>query len=67
MRRKPVVAILSTGNELVDIGLGHEVAFNAATPTKEWTGIPDTNRPTMHAALETLGYTVVDLGIVHDE
>ena len=31
-----------------------------------WGGIWDTNRPSLQAALEGMGYTVVDLGIVPD-
>jgi molybdopterin biosynthesis enzyme len=27
----------------------------------------DTNRPSLHAALESAGYTVLDLGIVPDK
>ena len=61
--RKPVVAIMSTGNELVDIHAEH-VAANSA---EQWSGIYDTNRPSLQAALEGLGYTVLDLGIVPDK
>ncbi|KAG8900544.1 hypothetical protein FRB99_005983 [Tulasnella sp. 403] len=61
--RKPRVAILSTGNELTDI----QSTVRAETNTAEqWTGIWDTNRPSLRAALEGLGYEVVDLGIVPD-
>lgn len=62
--RKPVVAILSTGNELVDLD-GSESKAKAGSD-KDWTGIYDTNRPSLRAALEGLGYDVVDLGIVAD-
>jgi gephyrin len=55
--KKPTVAILSTGNEIVDL--------QAQTP-REWSGIFDTNRPSLQAALEGLGYSVIDLGIVSD-
>ncbi|KAI0322530.1 MoaB/Mog domain-containing protein [Amylostereum chailletii] len=58
--RKPVVAILSTGNELLDL------QDPVALPGDGWGGIWDTNRPSLHAALEGLGYEVVDLGIVAD-
>lgn len=56
--RKPVVAILSTGNELLDLdeGTGRD---------DSWTGW-DTNRPTLKGVLESRGYTVVDLGIIQD-
>lgn len=53
---KPVVAVLSTGNELRDLLDSHS---NATT----W----DTNRPSLQAALEGMGFEVVDLGIVVDE
>lgn len=59
--KKPVVAILSTGNEIVDLqGQG------GVQQQGEWGGIFDTNRPSLQAALEGLGYSVVDLGIVPD-
>lgn len=68
MRKKPVVAIMSTGNELVDIGSpDKENKHNAALMSEDWTGIWDTNRPTLQAALESLGYSVLDLGIAQDE
>ncbi|KAG6854460.1 hypothetical protein C0991_006539 [Blastosporella zonata] len=59
--RKPIVALLSTGNELVD--LQHPVP----TSSDDWGGIFDTNRPSLQAALEGMGYQVVDLGIVPDD
>ena len=62
MYRKPVVAILSTGNELVDIQ-----SLNVHPSSTEWGGIFDTNRPSLQALLEGEGYKVVDLGIVPDE
>ncbi|KAJ7581236.1 MoaB/Mog domain-containing protein [Mycena floridula] len=58
---KPIVAILSTGNELSDL---HSTVRPA---DQEWGGIWDTNRPALKAALEGLGYEVLDLGIVVDE
>ncbi|KAG9086124.1 hypothetical protein FRC07_013198 [Ceratobasidium sp. 392] len=60
--KKPVVALLSTGNELVD--LQNESSKNN---TEQWAGVWDTNRPSLKAALEGLGYQVIDLGIVHDK
>ena len=60
--RKPVVAMLSTGNELVD--------FQNSTgnnDTEEWSGIYDTNRPALLAALREAGYPAIDLGIIKDE
>lgn len=59
--KKPVVAILSTGNELVDLQRPQPAANR-----EQWAGIYDTNRPSLRAALEGLGYRVVDLGIVDD-
>ena len=61
MYRKPVVAILSTGNEIVDLHSDGGFDLNSG-----WGGIFDTNRPSLQAALEGLGYEVVDLGIVPD-
>ncbi|THH27821.1 hypothetical protein EUX98_g6357 [Antrodiella citrinella] len=52
---KPIVAILSTGNELRDLHVPSDGTI--------W----DTNRPSLHAALEGMGYEVIDLGIVPDE
>lgn len=54
---KPVVAILSTGNELRDL--------HGVEGSQEGV-IWDTNRPSLQAALEGMGYEVVDLGIVLD-
>jgi len=51
----PRVAILSTGDELVDAG---------ATPGR--SQIYDSNRPTLAAAVATVGGVVVDQGIVGD-
>lgn len=60
--RKPVIAILSTGNEIVDLQRGNANENGNA----EWGGIWDTNRPSLQAAMEGLGYKVVDLGIAPD-
>ncbi|KZW04199.1 hypothetical protein EXIGLDRAFT_599420 [Exidia glandulosa HHB12029] len=62
-RRKPVVALLSTGNELRDLSEDQ----NAHEDTEAWGGIWDTNRPSLHTALASLGYEVVDFGIVPDD
>ncbi|TFK55434.1 molybdenum cofactor biosynthesis protein [Heliocybe sulcata] len=59
--KKPRVAILSTGNEILDI------QSQAQGPEQEWGGIWDTNRPSLHATLEGMGYEIVDLGIVRDD
>lgn len=53
-----MVAILSTGNEIIDL---HENTGEHDL----WNGW-DTNRPTLKGVLEALGYTVIDLGIVKD-
>lgn len=58
--RKPVVGLLSTGNEIADLH------GQALAKQEEWGGIFDTNRPSLQAALEDLGYAVIDLGIVPD-
>ena len=59
--RKPVVAVFSTGNEIVDIQDRVPLSGN------EWGGIFDTNRPSLHAALEGMGYEVLDLGVIPDK
>ncbi|KAI9000732.1 molybdenum cofactor biosynthesis protein [Trametes punicea] len=58
--RKPVVALLSTGNELLDLQSPHPL------PGDGWGGIWDTNRPSLQAAIEGLGYGTIDLGIIPD-
>ncbi|KAF8645510.1 hypothetical protein AX16_007794 [Volvariella volvacea WC 439] len=60
--KKPVVAILSTGNEIVDLQNPQPFAGG----DEGWGGIFDTNRPSLQASLEGSGYEVVDLGIVPD-
>ena len=59
--RKPTIALLSTGNELLD-------AASSPAPTGSSWGfsVYDANRPGLHAAIAGLGYPVVDLGIVGD-
>ncbi|KAF8958523.1 molybdenum cofactor biosynthesis protein [Flammula alnicola] len=61
--KKPVVAILSTGNEIVDI---HKTLTDESSHDG-WGGIYDTNRPSLQTVLESMGYEVVDLGIVPDD
>jgi molybdopterin molybdotransferase len=56
MVKEPKVAILSTGNELVD--LGHRLEANQ---------VIDTNRLILSGMCHELGATVVDLGIAKDE
>ena len=57
IRRRPTVAVLSTGDELVPPDSG----------TLAMGKIRDTNRPTLQAVLEELGAVVVDYGIVPDD
>ncbi|KAG6900425.1 hypothetical protein C0993_010813 [Termitomyces sp. T159_Od127] len=59
--KKPIVALLSTGNELIDL------QDPVSRSGNDWGGIYDTNRPSLRAAIEGMGYEVVDLGIVPDE
>jgi gephyrin len=54
------VAILSTGNELMDLDRPQPSSSPA------WTGVVDTNRPSLRATIEGLGYEVIDLGIAVD-
>ncbi|KAF8076790.1 MoaB/Mog domain-containing protein [Lyophyllum atratum] len=58
--KKPVVALLSTGNEIVDLHSPKSLSGDG------WGKIFDTNRPSLQAALEGMGYKVVDLGVVPD-
>lgn len=62
MYEKPIVAILSTGNEIVDLQLSFE-DHKSDNMGQSY----DTNRPSLMAALQGMGYEVVDLGIVPDE
>lgn len=55
------MAVLSTGNELVDISSG-ESNVSAAS----FSSIPDSNRPSLISILRQLHFDVVDLGIVGD-
>ncbi|KAF8207824.1 MoaB/Mog domain-containing protein [Mycena galopus ATCC 62051] len=59
--KRPVVALLSTGNELLDLQNPKPHSGD------EWGGIWDTNRPSLQAALQGMGYDIVDLGIVPDD
>jgi gephyrin len=58
--RKPVVAVLSTGNEVYDL---HTTTGLEEGKPRVW----DTNRPSLKAALTGMGYEVIDLGVVKDE
>ncbi|KAL8651980.1 MAG: hypothetical protein Q9210_002953 [Variospora velana] len=55
--RKPVVGVLSTGNELVPYDRPGSLRLGA---------VRDTNRPTIMAAVRGWGYEAVDLGISKD-
>ncbi|KAG7760410.1 hypothetical protein KL947_001254 [Ogataea haglerorum] len=55
--RKPVIGLLSTGNELQDV-----LAENAL----HYGEIYDSNRPTLVSMVQNCGYEVVDLGIAPD-
>ncbi|KAG6331869.1 hypothetical protein ID866_7220, partial [Astraeus odoratus] len=59
--RKPIVAILSTGNELLDLQSPKPIHGDG------WGGIWDTNRPSLQAVLQDMGYEVIDIGIVADD
>lgn len=53
--KKPVVGILSTGNELVEFAVDTEI-----------DGVVDTNGPLLHSLFLTNGYPVIDGGISKD-
>ncbi|KAK9728912.1 hypothetical protein K7432_000734 [Basidiobolus ranarum] len=55
--KKPVVGILSTGNEVIDLSSTDELKYGQ---------IRDSNRPTLAAAIRSAGCEVLDLGIVKD-
>lgn len=63
---KPVIAILSTGNEITDLS-GKITQTGGESGRDGWTGTFDTNRPSLSAALQGMGYDVIDMGIVSDE
>jgi len=65
VHRKPIVALMSTGNEIVD--LQHPGDQSGGAGRDGWTGTFDTNRPSLTAALQGMGYEVIDCGIVLDE
>ncbi|GAC95067.1 molybdenum cofactor biosynthesis protein [Pseudozyma hubeiensis SY62] len=59
--RKPTIAILSTGNELVD-----PTPSSSQTKTDWGFNVFDSNRPGLTAAITGLGFNVLDLGITTD-
>ncbi|GAA6003780.1 hypothetical protein JCM10207_003595 [Rhodosporidiobolus poonsookiae] len=60
--RRPTVAILSTGNELRDL----QDTSAASSSSSNFTGIVDSNRPTLLSVLSALHFPTVDLGICGD-
>ncbi|GAA5883554.1 hypothetical protein JCM3774_001738 [Rhodotorula dairenensis] len=69
--RRPVVAVLSTGNELRDLQDTSDprngaAAAAAAAEGGHFSGILDSNRPTLISVLQHLHFDVVDLGICGD-
>ncbi|KAH3673967.1 hypothetical protein OGATHE_001947 [Ogataea polymorpha] len=55
--RKPVVGLLSTGNELQDVQTEKKLHYGE---------IYDSNRPTLVSMVQNCGYELVDLGIASD-
>lgn len=65
--KKPVVAVLSTGNELVDLSAAATAAeVDRQKLSLEYGQIWDSNRPSLMAAIRAAGFEVIDLGIVRD-
>ncbi|GAA5858727.1 hypothetical protein JCM1840_006533 [Sporobolomyces johnsonii] len=58
--RRPIVAVLSTGNELVDL------QDTTSPQTGSFSSILDSNRPTLLSVLQNLHYPTLDLGICTD-
>lgn len=56
---KPVIGVLSTGDELVDLSQSSEVPL-------KYGQIYDTNRPLLSQLFQGYDYKVVDFGISHD-
>ncbi|TPX30464.1 hypothetical protein SmJEL517_g05974 [Synchytrium microbalum] len=56
--RKPIVAVLSSGNEVVEHNHAGDLSYGS---------IRDTNRPTLIAAIRAAGFEVLDLGIATDD
>ncbi|TPX56940.1 hypothetical protein SpCBS45565_g08304 [Spizellomyces sp. 'palustris'] len=55
--RKPVVGLLSTGNEVVEASAAGPIPYGV---------IRDSNRPTLEAAVKDAGFDSIDLGIAPD-
>lgn len=56
---------MSTGNEIDDLYLPRDQSGQRGRDG--WTGTIDTNRPSLIAALQGMGYEAIDCGIVPDE
>jgi gephyrin len=56
---------MSTGDELLDVQANFGES-GGLREERDFRGIWDCNRPSLQAALTSLGYEVVDLGIVKD-
>ena len=61
VHRRPVIAVLSTGNELVDVQ-----DTSSLHSASSFSAIPDSNRPSLISILKHLHFDVIDLGIVSD-
>lgn len=64
--RKPKIALLSTGNELLDPSPGDPSASSQTDGNSWGFSVFDANRPGLKAAISGLGYPILDLGIVGD-
>ncbi|SCZ87620.1 BZ3500_MvSof-1268-A1-R1_Chr2-2g05086 [Microbotryum saponariae] len=62
VHRKPIVAVLSTGNELVNI----QDTSKPKHSTSSFSAIIDSNRPSLIQILRNLHFQVLDLGIIGD-
>lgn len=60
--RQPRVAVISTGDELVDL---HASTLDASIEP-DWSGIFDSNRPSLLSVLQAHHFTAIDGGIVKD-
>ncbi|GAA5998509.1 asparagine--tRNA ligase DED81 [Rhodotorula paludigena] len=63
--RRPTVAVLSTGNELRDLQ-DTAPAPGEGDASSGFSGIFDSNRPTLLSVLQSLHYPTIDLGICGD-
>ncbi|OBZ70254.1 Molybdenum cofactor synthesis protein cinnamon [Grifola frondosa] len=59
--------INSAGGEIGTLAFVGRTKVKPSAPGDGWGGIWDTNRPSLQAVLEGMGYKVVDLGIVPDD